>query len=76
MTEIYESRKGKEGNPLHPFDETTKQTTDTMTGSWYLTSDLYIEDGSRLLVQGELRERERKRERERERESERRERAK
>lgn len=53
MTEIYESRKDKDGNPLHPFDETTKQTTDTLTGSWYLSSDLYIVDGSRLLVQGE-----------------------
>lgn len=57
MTDIYESRMDGTGNkgPLFPFDEATKQTTDVVTGSWYLSSDLYIEDGSRLVVQGECR---------------------
>ncbi len=55
LTDIYESRLDKEGNkgPLYPFDETTKETTDTVTGSWYLESDLYISQGSKLVVQGE-----------------------
>lgn len=55
LTDIYESRLDKEGNkgPLYPFDETTKEKTDTVTGSWYLEADLYISDGSKLVVQGE-----------------------
>lgn len=55
MTDIYESRSDDTGNkgPLYPFDETTLDISDTVTGSWYLESSLYITEGSRLVVQGE-----------------------
>ena len=55
LTDIYEARSDKQGNkgPLYPFDETTKQTSETVTGSWYLESDLYVSQGAKLVVQGE-----------------------
>lgn len=55
LTDIYESRVDKYGNkgPLYPFDETAMEKSDSVTGSWYLESTLYITEGSRLVVQGE-----------------------
>ncbi|CAN0251238.1 unnamed protein product [Ectocarpus fasciculatus] len=54
LTDIYESRSDGTENkgPLYPFDETTLSTTNTITGSWYLESSLYITEGSKLTVQG------------------------
>lgn len=57
MTEIFEARldsySGANMGPLYPFDETTKQITENVTGSWFLGSSLYVTGGSRLVVQGE-----------------------
>lgn len=55
LSDIYESRLDKTGNkgPVYPFDETTMEKSDTVTGSWYLESTLYVTEGSRLVVQGE-----------------------
>lgn len=55
MTDIYESRVDNTGNkgPVYPVDESTMQISDTVTGSWYLEADLYITEGSKLILKGE-----------------------
>ncbi|CAM9858944.1 unnamed protein product [Pylaiella littoralis] len=52
MTDIYESRLDNSGNkgPVYPIDKDTLQKTDTVTGSWYLESSLYVQEGSRLVL--------------------------
>lgn len=54
MTDIYESRLDNTGNkgPIYPFDERTLEKSDDVTGSWYVESELYVTQGSRLLIQG------------------------
>lgn len=51
--DIYDLRQqhGKTG-PIYPFDEATGQIADSVTGSWYLESSLYISEGSTLVAQG------------------------
>lgn len=54
MTDIYESRLEKYGNsgPVYPFDDKAQAISDTVTGSWYLESTLYVSESSYLIVQG------------------------
>lgn len=58
MSDIYHARidsyTQENKGPVFPFDETTQEKTANVTGSWYLESSLFVTEGSRLLVQGEL----------------------
>lgn len=51
LGDIYEARAHRPG-PIYPFDEETQSITSNFTGSWYLSSSLYITQGSTLLIQG------------------------
>ncbi|CAM9724294.1 unnamed protein product [Laminaria digitata] len=49
--DIYEARGDKLG-PIYPFDEESQTIARNVTGSWYLSSTLYVTQGSTLVVQG------------------------
>ncbi|CAM9715159.1 unnamed protein product, partial [Discosporangium mesarthrocarpum] len=54
LPEILANRSDKNGTkgPLYYWDMKTNTQTDIMTGTWYLDSELFIEDGSHLEITG------------------------
>ncbi|CAM9422628.1 unnamed protein product [Ascophyllum nodosum] len=49
LTDIWEARVA---GPVYPFDDETGQLAASPTGSWYIGSSLYIQEGSTLMIQG------------------------
>ena len=48
LRQIWEDRGGKE--PLYAVDPDTGDVSDTVTGTWLLTEELFVEDGITLQV--------------------------
>ncbi|CAN0536600.1 unnamed protein product, partial [Laminaria digitata] len=50
LQQIWEEQGGKE--PLYAVDPDTGDISDTVTGTWLLTEELFVEDGITLQVHG------------------------